>query len=145
MLNEADAKATILDMTGQNAAVLAAWDRTWRHYQALDNLELRYNYALIESIEIVLGGSWQNVDIVTAAGERASWSQAFTNMLKLCEHAQGYIEGAASRIAADGEFADPVAQEMDASTPLPTPAGFAPDPNNPRYWGDPLWAIRPPN
>ena len=139
---EGDYKDMVVTKTGNDARIIAAIDKIWDRHSNSTDLELRSAYAMIEAVEILLGGSWKNFDVTTAAGEKMLFSQPFKNLLELARRADEYITSHSSVLAISGSDAEPSVDEMQATHPLMTPVGVLPDPNSLQYLGDPIWPWR---
>ena len=134
---------TLVEEVG-GPSVLAArqLELAWGRYSGISDLELRYNYALIQAIKFLMGKYWPDYKIRTAGGQQLDLDQPFAHLFQLAQEAQSRIDLILAGPQAPSADYGAQVDEMEARYPLPTPSGYLPDPNSPRYSGDPLWAVR---
>src|SRR5689334_10862268 len=85
-----DYKGLILVKVGDTGTVAAVLDTIWTKHEGKVPLELQYNYALREAVEVLLGNSWQLVD-ASEDGQSVHLSQKFTQLKELAARADAEI------------------------------------------------------
>ncbi len=151
-LVDTDYKKLLLRNTGNAKQLtdnnLEGLNLVWVRHDNESNLELQYCRALIDAFQLIMGFTWQDYNMRTAAGEQINGSEPFQHLVTMCQQAQSYIDlqGTAAMGEGGGE---PLSQTMAGTAPLETPVGFYPDPNDTYYQGDPLalwrkqWSTHP--
>lgn len=134
-LSEDDYKTYVSRRTGDALAEVDL-EMIWTRFDHIDNLELRYNYALIEAIEFLLGSTWEDYAYSVPGGGSVSADQPFQHLLELAKRANAEI----TRIEGVGRSSGFTMSRMTAKSPRPSPVGTA-DANSIDYAGavQPRW------
>jgi len=118
------------DTTGQVAANMTM---IWNLYSGYAPKELQYNYALVESIELLLGGNWQDVSW-TGDGRSAQDQQQFANLISMASRADARIK----QLLKARSVVQVQVGQLTTTSIIPSPnSPPGPDANDPRYGGDP--------
>lgn len=140
-LTEKQYKQMLVLEVGEGNISALQLELAWNRWAEKTDPELRYNYALITVVNLLLGMHWKDYRVRTSAGQQLELDQPFEHLIKLAARAEERIvvieAGPVSAIASGVEVGS-----MEAEVPIPTPDGWFPDPHDPRYWGDPIWASR---
>ncbi len=130
-LTDTEYKALIVVKVGDTGVVATNIDTIWTMHDDKTPLELQYNYALIEAIELLLGGSWQSVTW-SGDGRSVSSSDKFRNLISLAQRADTRINELVSNVSAVGM----VVGRLTTKAPIAT-VYTPPDANDSQYIGDP--------
>jgi hypothetical protein len=128
-LSEIEYKALILRRVGVELPEPTDLDLIWKRHDDKKPRELRYNYALLEAIELLLGDNWQLFS-ASEDGQRGELSQKFEHLVKLAERAEKEIE----RLQKARRAASMSVSRLTTKAPVDTPASM-PDANSIDYSG----------
>lgn len=126
-------KTLIPVKVGDTGVVAANIDVLWAMHDDKTPLELQYNYALIEAIELLLGGKWSDVTW-SGDGRAVHSSHKFNNLIAMAARADKRIcTLEAQRLQATGV----VVSNLTTRAPISVPENWIPNPNSLDYGGAP--------
>lgn len=125
-------KTLIVTKVGDTGVVYDNINTLWTMHDDKTPLELQYNYVLIEAIELLLGGAWQDYAYSAPGGGSVQMNQPFDHLISLASRADLRIKELVSNRSAVGVVTGRLTTKAPIAT-VPTP----PDANDTQYGGDP--------
>jgi hypothetical protein len=130
-LSADDYKALVLVKVGDTGTVAAVLPKLWDKHDNKVPMELQYNYALKEAVEVLLGSSWQLID-ASEDGQSAHQSQKFSQLKEIAMRADAEIV----RLETSRRASSVQVGRLATTAPIESPTTW-PNANSPDYAGHP--------
>lgn len=136
-------QAIVLELGGPGVLSARQRELAWRMFAHISDTHLRYKNALVQAVKFVMGRYWPDYEQRVVGGQQLSLDQPFAHLFMLAKATQEEIARIELGPSAPAAHYGAAVDQMIALVPIPTPAGYLPDPNSPKYTGDPIWFARP--